>query len=371
MPVEVIVPEVGEVGMALVFVDWLREEGDRVEAGDALFELDTDKTTVEVEAYAAGVLAGRRVAAGDTVVPRQVIAYLLQDGESADALAAATKPVAEQARDEPASPPVGIDSDDGRSRVRATPRARAFARERGVDLSEVRGRSDGGLITVEDVEAQLAARDNSHEIVPRTRATVSARTTEAWREVPHFHLRLEIDATDAVAQYRPTTAICAAAARALAAHPECNLEWRGGEIRRRDTVDLGLLVSTDAGLLLPTLNRADSLSVEELDSRLRELTERARVGHLRPDDLAPRSLTVSNLGMFAVDGFDAVISAPDVLLLSVGRARTQPRWFGDGWRARRVLEVTLAVDHRALDGAEAARLLGTIEELILAPARLV
>lgn len=372
MPVEVIVPEVGEVGMELVFVDWLRDEGDRIEVGNPLFELDTDKTTVEVEAYAGGVLAGRRVTAGDTVVARQVIAYLLQDGETADALGSITAPSSEPAQDTTTTPsPVDLHREGGeRPRVRATPRARAFAREHDIDLSEFRARADGGLITVDDVQDQLAALEALREPVSRARAAAASRTAQAWREIPHFHLRLEIDATDAVAQYRPTTAICAAAARALAAHPECNLEWHGDEVRRRDTVDLGLLVTTDTGLLLPTLRLADSLSASELDRRLRELTERARAGRLHPDDLAPRSLTVSNLGMFAVDGFDAVISAPDILLLSVGRTRTKPRWSGDGWRARQVFEATLAVDHRALDGAEAARLLGTIEDLLQVPSRL-
>lgn len=369
MPVEVIVPEVGEVGMDLVFVGWLRDEGDRVEIGDALFELDTDKTTVEVEAYAAGVLTGRCAAGGDKVVPRQVVAFLLQEGESAEALASSSAASAEAPPGEPGLFRSAGRIDGERSRVRATPRARAFAREHGIDLSEVGSPAGGGLITVEDVQVHIAACDE-REVVPRARVAASARTARAWREIPHFHLRLEIDVTDAVAHHRPTTAICAAVARALAAHPECNLEWSAGDVRRRNTVDLGLLVTTDAGLLLPTVRRADSMSVNELDKQLRELATRARAGRLRPDDLGPRSLTVSNLGMFAVDGFDAVISAPDVLLLSVGRTRTQPRWSGDGWRARQVLEVTLAVDHRALDGADGARLLGTVEELLLEPSRL-
>lgn len=372
MPVEVVVPEVGEVGMELVFVDWLRAEGERVEIGDPLFELDTEKTTVEVQAYAAGVLVERRVAAGDTVAPRQVIAFLMQEGESPEGLTVNGETSrAESEQERPTRPQVDVKpSDDGRPRVRATPRARAFAREHGIDLADLHGRGGGGMITLQDVEAQLAPRDAPGDSSARVRASVARRTAEAWREIPHFHLRLEIDVTEAVGLYRPTTVICAATARALAAHPECNLEWRAGDVRRRDTIDIGLLVSTEAGLLLPTLAQVDALPAAVLDARLRELTARARAGQLRPDDLAPRSLTVSNLGMFAVDGFDAVISAPDVLLLSVGRTRTQPRWGGDGWRARQIIEVTLAVDHRALDGAEAAGLLGSIEELLLEPSRL-
>lgn len=374
MPIAIVVPEVGEVGMDLLFVDWLRREGDRVEAGDPLFELDTDKTTVEVQAFASGTLAGQLIAAGERVAPRQVVGYLLQEGESIDVLAATDASTVEEpvlsepavAEGEPDSTPA-----ERRHRVAATPRARAFAREHEIDLELVDAAHPGRTITMQEVEEWMASKaPGGGSGSERSRQAVARRTAAAWKEIPHFHLRLQADVTDALVHCRPTTAVCAAAARALALHPECNLEWHGEDVRRRAAVDLGLLVASDAGLLLPTLPRADTLPLSVLESRLRELTERARAGRLRPDDLATRSLTISNLGMFAVDGFDAVISAPDVLLLSVGRTRTQPRWFGDGWSARQVIDLTLAVDHRALDGVEAARFLGTLEELLAAPSRL-
>lgn len=383
MAVDIIVPDMGEHGMELHFVRWLSQEGEAVSVGDPLFEIDTDKTTVEVEAYAAGTLAGLRVAAGDTVQPRQVVGVLLSAGETLESavgplLSDDARPSASKAAEQQASPETGRASRDG-SRTRATPRARRLAREHGIDLERLEGSGTGGMIVQSDVEAALAvagasAERSTHaageESVVQPRRKVAERTQRSWREIPHFHLRLEVDVTDVLRSLRPTTAVCAAAARALARHPECNLEWTGNELRRRNSVDIGLLVASDHGLLLPTLPRVDSLSPAELDTAIRAAGDRARAGRLAPRDLQPRSLTVSNLGMFSVDSFDAVISAPDVLLLAVGRSRTKPIWFTDTFRPRTTIELTLAVDHRALDGAEAARMLGTLEELLHDPTRL-
>jgi len=192
-------------------------------------------------------------------------------------------------------------------------------------------------------------------------------TSTSWRTVPHFYVTLDADLTDGLAKTRPMTLICAAIARALREHPECNLEWSGDRPVRRSSVDLGILVDTPAGLLLPAVRGADSLDAAGLTTGIGLAVDRAMRGLLRADDFGARSLSVSNLGMFAVDQFDGVVAAPDPMLLAVGRARLEPRWDGSTWVPRTIAKLTLSVDHRALDGADAARLLTTLERLLQEP----
>jgi pyruvate dehydrogenase E2 component (dihydrolipoamide acetyltransferase) len=374
MPVEVVVPEVGEAGMDVRFVGWLKQEGDEVRAGDPLFELDTDKATMDVEAFAEGTLTDLRVQADDVVRPRQVVALLLAEGETLPGPETAppredTAVAAEQLPTAAPGPRAGSSTAGaagGRGEVRAMPRAKALARARGIDLASLTGSGPGGAVTVSDVESASAGAgsDGEGHRAPRVRRAVAKMTSESWRSVPHFHLTLQADVTEAFELLRPMVAICATITRALERHPECNLEWRDGDLVRRDRVDLGILVDTAQGLLLPAVRDAGSLDGDALGGEIREAAERARAGTLRHDDHGARSVSVSNLGMFAVDSFAGVIAAPDILLLSAGRAATRALLIDGEWRPRRVATLTLSVDHRALDGADGGRLLTTVEELL-------
>jgi pyruvate dehydrogenase E2 component (dihydrolipoamide acetyltransferase) len=381
MATEVVVPEVGEVGMEVTFVRWLREVGDNVKEGDALFELDTLKSIVEVEAYANGRLAAVVVSVGDLVQPHQVLALLLAPGETAplpgprSTVAPVSKPranaPAQAAPDSAGAPRAG--------RPPVSPRARRVAAELAVDLDMVAGTGPDGLVTernVRDAAAQALAPERdvptsrvADEVarVERIREGVAARTTLAWRTIPHYHLRLEADVTEALQGGGPTAAFCIAAARALARHPECNLGWAGERVVRRDSVDLGLLVDTPGGLLIARIADADRLSRVEMGEAVAAAAVRAREGKLQPSDGGPRSVTISNLGMHAVDSFSGVIATPDVLLLTSGRIRFAPRWDGEAFRTRRVVDLTLSVDHRALDGAAAGRYLTTLEAILADP----
>lgn len=379
MTAEVVVPELGEYGMELKFVRWLRREGESVSIGQPLFEVDTDKTTVEVEAYAAGTLRDLRVSEGEIVQPHQIVAVIVADhgafeGDVRERMpdAGETGDLSEVRVSSPGPRRAATSEEPTTARVRATPRARRLAQQHGLDLKRLSGTGSGGMIVESDVQNALADSSDAPSTATRrnVRARVAERTQHAWQEIPHFHLRLEVDVTETLQVLRPTAAVCAAVARALERHPECNLGWQSGKLVRRDRIDVGLLVATNQGLLLATIPRPETIAASELEVAIHELADRARSGRLTSDDLGPRSLTVSNLGMFAVDGFDPVITSPDVLLLAVGRSRTKPVWLADTFQPRQVIELTLAVDHRALDGAEAARLLDTLEEQLRDPSNL-
>lgn len=376
MPAEIVIPEVGETGMDVTFLGWLKDEGEAVTVGDALFEVDTSKSTIEVEAFADGILVNLRVSAGDVVHPRQVVALLLAEGESLPEhegepeLELTHESRASQAAElAPAVSAPPARGGAGESRVRAMPRAKALARERGIELALVTGTGPGGAITVSDVERHRStpAGRPDDERAARVRRAVARMTSKSWRNLPHFHLTLEADVTEAFQRLRPTVAICRAITRALERHPECNLQWQDGTAVPRSGIDLGILVDTPQGLQLPAIRHADELGAEDLRGQILEAVDRARAGALRREDQGARSVSVSNLGMFAVDSFAGVIATPDVLLLSSGRSSTRPCWTGGEWQPRTLVTLTLSVDHRALDGADGGRLLTDLEELLAAP----
>ncbi len=396
MAIDVIVPEVGEVGMDVTFVGWLKGEGEFVRSGEPIFELDTEKTTIQIEALADGRLVDLAVRPGDIVRPRQVIARIVEAEESggvevavprAEGIATPAGQLAEESASVQGGAPVE-EGRSGQSPFRVSPRAKRLATEAGIDLARVRGTGVDGLITEADVRAALhaggvsgrsgatafegldagsaAAQEApaSQDRRERSRRAVAVSTTDTWRAVPHFYLTVEADVTGAFRRLRPTVAIVAAIARALQAHPECNVAWRGDELVGRSSVDIGLLVDTPNGLLLPVIRDIAGRPFDEVEAAVEAAVTRARAGALTVDDMGPRSTTVSNLGMFAVDRFAAVITAPDPLTFAVGRARVAPRWDGSAWVPRQVVDITVSVDHRAFSGAAVAQLLGTIERVL-------
>jgi pyruvate dehydrogenase E2 component (dihydrolipoamide acetyltransferase) len=399
MAFDVIVPEVGEVGMEVVFVRWLKAEGDEVSIGDVLFEVDTEKSIMEVEAYAAGMLADLAVAEGDIIQTRQVIARILEPGDAPGASSAgAASQAATTTTDSPppsgstgtvssssavpaTSSPAASSTDGGRRGL--SPRARRIARELGVDPTDIAGTGPDGLVTEADIRAaahapadegsaasepRQAPAPPDAEIVERSRRAVAALTTRSWQSVPHFYLQLEADVEEGLKLAKPTALMCAATARALARHPECNLGWEEDRPVPRDSVDLGLLVDAPVGLLITVIKDAQELDLEAMAAAVAAAAERARSGSLSAVDLGARSLTISNLGMYAIDRFAAVIPTPDVLTLAVGRTRTVPLWDDSRFAPRKVIDLTLSVDHRALDGAATARFMTTLESILGDPA---
>jgi pyruvate dehydrogenase E2 component (dihydrolipoamide acetyltransferase) len=264
----------------------------------------------------------------------------------------------------PRAPSIGI-----------SPRARRLAADAGIDPAHVIGSGPDGLVSERDVVAAIGARGapaagerpgcaDQVGRAERTRRAVADVTSDSWRTIPHFYLNLQADVTRALQHARPTALVFVAVARALSRHPECNLAWQDDSLVQRQTVDLGLLVATPDGLLRTTIGNADGFDLAGMEDAVGAAITRARSGVLVGHDLAPRSMTISNLGMFSVDSFSAVITPPDPLMLAVGRVRTEPRWDGGAWSTTRVVSLTLSVDHRALDGATAARLLTTLETIL-------
>jgi pyruvate dehydrogenase E2 component (dihydrolipoamide acetyltransferase) len=353
--VDVVVPEVGEIGMQVTFVRWLVDEGAMVKAGEPLFELDTEKALMEVEAAEDGQISGFRVHHGQLVEPRQIVAALRQPGDAEAAPLAGSA----DAWSPEATPPAA-------GRVAATPRARSVAIEQGVDLASIAGTGPEGSITEQDVRAAApgAQQPPNADRSQRTRRVVAARTAAAWHSVPHFSLHLMAEVEAALGLGRPMPVIARAAVQALERHAELNLAWDGDDLVPREGVDLGLLVAAPTGLLLPAVRGAERLSLAELDVALTAAADRAKEGKLNADDSGAHSLTISNLGMYAVDGFTGIIPAPVLLLLAVGRVRTAPIWTDGEWRPRKVVDLTLSVDHRALDGSDGARYLTTLEEIL-------
>jgi pyruvate dehydrogenase E2 component (dihydrolipoyllysine-residue acetyltransferase) len=361
MPSDVIMPALGmsqETGKVL---RWLKAEGETVAKGEPLLEIETDKVTVEIEAPAAGTLAGVCAAEGDDVPVGEVIALVLADGEVAAA---------------PAAPPARP------RRPLASPKARRLAREAGVDVGALAGSGPNGAVLAADVPARVAAP----RPVPANGSVwrvMAARTTESWQTVPHFYLRREVDASRLrtwrdVVRTKPgqarasiTDLLVKLAAESLARHRVVNATWDGAAPALLDRVNVGIAVAVDDGLVVPVVHDADRLTLAEVVARRTAAVEAARAGQLRPEDVSGGTFTVSNLGMFGVDGFDAIVNAPQAAILAVGRIvdRLVPV---DGQPAvRPMLQLSVSFDHRVVDGARGAAFLETLASLVEEPAGLV
>ena len=388
MPKELIMPALGMAQETGKVLRWLRVEGQEVRQGEPVLEVETDKANVEIEAPASGVLAKVLAREGDEVPVGQVIGWILLPGEQPSELAEPVAPsrAAEAATVEtqgvqaaesaPPPPPAAAPS----PRPRASPKARRLARELGVDLRSVRGSGPGGAVLAADLEV-LQAGGQALE-VPHVWKLMAERTLRAWTTVPHFFLQRDVRADRLVAwrealarrtqgELTYTDLLVKLVASALRAHPEVNARWEDGRIRRLPEVNVGVAVATEEGLVVPVIHGAESLSVEQIARRRAEVVERARAGRLRPQDVEGGTFTLSNLGMYGVDRFLAVVNAPQAAILSVGRV--SERVVAEDGRpvVRACLTLGLSCDHRVLDGARAARFLDTLAGFVEEPLALL
>jgi pyruvate dehydrogenase E2 component (dihydrolipoamide acetyltransferase) len=398
---EVKLPRLGQGMEAGTITKWLKSPGDTVEKGEPLFEIDTDKVTQEVESDYAGVLLKITLESGEAPVG-QTIAYIGKEGEEV-AEAAAPEP-AEAApepekvsdtvapRETPAETKVSDTSGSNGGRIKASPLARRIARERGIELSSLQGTGPDGRIVAEDVErgavskpaGPAAVPTGDIESVPLTniRKTIARRLTAAW-QAPVFQLTVSADMTRAnelVARNRElnpdvrvtvTDLLAKVCAQALMRHREVNVQYTEDALLKFPTANVGIAVAAPQGLIVPVIRSVERLSLAEVGTARGDIVGRARENKLTAQDLEDGTFTISNLGMFGVDAFQAIVPTPQAAILAVGRILDTIVAVDGAPAVRPTLTLTLSFDHRVVDGAAGARFLDTLASLVEEPAGLV
>jgi pyruvate dehydrogenase E2 component (dihydrolipoamide acetyltransferase) len=392
---EVKLPRLGQGMESGTIVKWLKSEGESVEKGEPLYELDTDKVTQEVEAEASGVLLKISIAEGEVPVGR-TIAFIGEQGEAVaesrdgdSGGAAPARAEAERATEQQkrvAAPPVSTTTTNGR--IKASPLARRIARERGIDLSSLTGTGPEGRIVAQDLErarstaAPVAAPAATGEVESRAlssvRKTIARRLTQAWT-VPAFQLTVEVDMTRAnelvqgQRELNPdvritvTEVLTKLSAQALMRHRDMNVQFSDDALLVFPNADVGIAVAAPQGLVVPVVHGADRLTIAQIAEARADVVGRAREAKLRTEDLEGGTFTISNLGMYEIDQFIAVLNPPQASILAVGSTRDQvvPR---DGeLHVLPMMTMTLTCDHRAVDGATGAEFLKTLKAFLEDP----
>jgi pyruvate dehydrogenase E2 component (dihydrolipoamide acetyltransferase) len=424
----VVMPALGIAQETGTLLQWLKAEGEQVTKGEPLMEIETDKATVEVEAPASGILAHVTAQPGDEVPVGQTIALILSPGETAPETAtspamqtAAPSPEAPPARAEILTSPVAariaaehnldlkmvktgggrVHKDDvltylakqqptpANGRTLASPKARRLAREQNLDLAAIKGSGPSGAVLAADVltaaaSVQIAAAVpialSEQQTAPMSRMwqVMVQRLTESWRTVPHFYLEREVNATQLLAWWDSakqrilenvtlTDLLVKLAAVALRKHPRVNAAWLDGNIVLNNDINIGLAVAVEEGLLVPVIHRADNLGLAALAERRQALVGRARSGKPLLDDLQGGTFTVSNLGMFGVDSFKAIVNPPQAAILAVGRIADRVVPINGQPAVQPMMTLTLSCDHRVVDGARGAQFMQTLVSFIETP----
>jgi pyruvate dehydrogenase E2 component (dihydrolipoamide acetyltransferase) len=428
MATEVKLPRLGQGMESGIIGKWLKSEGDTVEKGEPLYEVETDKATQEVEAEASGVLLKIAVSEGEVPVG-QTVAVIGEAGEAVpaadtsdadtsggsrrDESATGSPQAVENAASKPTAPvsepdtPGGSRSDESANddpqaqdaqaqagRIKASPLARRMARERGIELASLTGTGPDGRIVAEDVEGGAAAVTGAPAAAPATpvaagevesipltklRAAIARRLTAAW-EVPVFVLTVSVDmgAADSLIrrarELNPdvrvtlTDLIARVCAQALQRHPEVNVQFTEDAVVRFPSASIGIAVAAPQGLVVPVIHSAERLSLVETSRRRAEVIERARENKLKQEDLDGGTFTISNLGMYGVEQFVAILNPPQAAILAVGTTEDRAVVKDGEVVVRPMMTLSLTVDHRAVDGAPAAEFLRTVKTFLEEPA---
>jgi len=392
-------------------VSWKKKEGDTVKKGELLLEVETDKAVVEIEAAGDGILGGVTAKAGAVVPVGQTIAWLLKPGETPPTSAspvqtgrtgvAAMQPAvaAPESVAGPQGDPLAVAVANN---IRISPKARRLAKEHAVDITKIKGTGPGGEIVAEDV---LSAKDRSEAPAPvaaASRAAASAapapaadlgalssigrimaeRTTQSWTTTPHFFVSRDVDCTELVAarkRFGPdversrnvkltfTDLLTAVIAHALRKHPRMNASWTGDAVKANADVNVGLAMAVTDAVVVGVIPKTDGISLGDIAARRRELTERARTNKLQPSDITGATFTISNLGMYHVDSFTAIIVPPQAGILAVGAMKDRLVPVMGGIATKAMMTITLSCDHRVLDGARGASFLHDVVEALQDP----
>jgi pyruvate dehydrogenase E2 component (dihydrolipoamide acetyltransferase) len=410
MSSQVTLPRLGQGMESGTIVRWLKSEGDQVEKGEPLYELDTEKVTQEVEADSSGTLLRILAGEGEEIEVGKAIAVIGEPGEEVaeeepeepeepeteeEPEPEAEQKVEEPAEQEPEPEPEPAARRENGGRVKASPLARRIARERGIDLASLSGTGPEGRIVAEDVEraekaaappaapaAAPAPAAGEVEVVPLTgmRKAIARRMTEAW-EAPAFQITMTADMTAAIrlrealvarmgeGDAKPTysdllTKVCAVA---LMRHRAVNALFAGDEVHLMPTANVGFAVAVPNGLVVPVQRSCETKTIPQIANERAELVERTRGGGLRQEDLEGGTFTISNLGMYGVERFVAVLNPPQAAILAVGAIEERAVVRDGELTARPILEMTLTCDHRTVDGATASEFLRTVKQFLEEP----
>ena len=385
-------------------VKWVKNVGDAVKTGDTIGEVETDKAIMELVARGDGILRAHLIPEGTTATVGVVIGVIAAADEDiasmtggaapapAAAPAAAAPAAAAPAAAAPAAPvPAAPVAEASSGPVRSSPLARRIAAEKGVNLSTVHGSGPNGRVIRRDIEAASGSTktaapatipitgEYTDVVLTQMRKTIARRLSESIGPIPTFYLTSEIDMTK-VGQLREQMVangdqykvsvndiIIKAVAIALTRHPECNAHWMGDSIRYFSAAHVGMAVATDDGLIVPVIRDAQLKGLGQIGKDARELAKKARERKLQPAEFTGGTFSVSNLGMFGIDQFTAIINPPEAAILAVGATETKPVWENGAFVPRQRMRVTLSCDHRVIDGAVGAKFLQTLRGLLEAP----
>lgn len=410
-----------------VIASWLKKVGDHIEPGDILAEVETDKATMELENYEEGTLLYIGVEEGEAVPVNDIIAIVGEEGEDYKALLeeeqnkaqdapasedktdtpaetaespAATTPKEEAPSAPPAAEPAAATGD---RRIKASPLARRMAKDKGIDLSQVNGSGDDGRIIKRDIENYQPAEKQPataqedatislpkvvgeegfrEERVSQMRKAIARRLSESKFTSPHFYLTIDVNMDKAVEARKGMNEIAPvkisfndmiikAAAAALRQHPKVNGSWMGEKLRYYEHIHIGMAVAIDEGLIVPVVRFADNKSLAHIAAETKDLGQRAKNKQLKPEEYEGNTFTISNLGMFGIEEFTAIINPPDACIMAVGSIREVPAVIDGEVKPSRRMKVTLSCDHRIVDGALGAQFLQTFQAMLEDPVRML
>jgi pyruvate dehydrogenase E2 component (dihydrolipoamide acetyltransferase) len=382
---------------------WHKKVGDKVKSGDLLAEIETDKATMDFESFQDGVLLYIGVEEGKGAPVDSILAILGKEGEEykslINAAPASAAPVVESAPEvsvvasieAPAAVATSVISND--SRTKASPLAKKIASEKGIDINQVSGSGDGGRIVKRDIEnfspaasqvksavayAPVGQESYTEENVSQMRKVIARRLAESKFSAPHFYLTIEIDMDNAIAARTSINAqgdvkisfndfVVKASSMALRKHPAINSSWLGDKIRRNNHVNIGVAMAVEDGLLVPVVRFADNKSLSQISAEVKDYSAKAKSKKLHPQDWEGNTFTISNLGMYDIEEFTAIINPPDACILAVGSIKQKPVVKNGAVVPGNVMKLTLSCDHRVVDGASGAAFLKTLKEYLEQP----
>jgi pyruvate dehydrogenase E2 component (dihydrolipoamide acetyltransferase) len=386
MAISVVMPALEMAQETGKLISWLKKEGDSVAKGEMLLEIETDKAVMEIESPGDGILAAISAQPGAEVPVGQTIAWIVGPGEVPPTESAPTqsgrrsdaaKEASGQAQTAPAASAPAQE-------VRISPKARRLAKEKGIDLSKVHGSGPGGEILADDILAAASAAPSAPTPAPSAAGglilgpvakLMASRTTQSWTTVPHFFVTRDVDATniraarerhlalvekDRGVKLTVTDILISRVGQTLFRHPRVNASWVGDTIQLNPGIHISLAMAVDDGVVAAVILDADKLDLGGIAVQRRDLAERARAGRLRPSDIAGGTFTISNLGMFSVDSFSAIITPPQAAILAVGRIADRVVAVNGQPAVRPMMTLTLSSDHRVVDGAGAAKFMNDL-----------